>query len=340
VRFSLNPDYIRVSIGTAAVLGLVSMQLDAFPTTAYLMLYTTKRCRANCGFCPQARESQARSDALSRIFWPQFSLEDVKKRFESPENVKNLKRICIQVINYENFFEDLQGVINTFQEFKIPISVSVQPLSGNQMKTLYQSGVNRIGIPLDAATKTIFNQVKGKYMKSPYKWETHLESIKMAQSIFGSKNVSTHLIIGLGESELDAINFIENMVDSQVLPALFTFTPVKGASFENRSPPALFHYRKIQLARYLLINNICRFKDFAFNEKGELIKFGIPKDQIFEIIRTGQPFLTSGCPGCNRPFYNERPGSILFNYPKPLTEEEIKQTTDLFEENMQWTHGG
>jgi len=259
----------------------------------------------------------------------------VKRRFESSENVKSFKRICIQIINYENFFKDLLGVINAFQEFKIPISVSVQPLTENQMKTLYQSGVSRIGIPLDAATKTIFDQVKGKGMKSPYKWETHLESIKMAQSIFGSKNVSTHLIIGLGETELDAIKFIETMIDSQVLPALFTFTPVRGASFENRSPPTLFHYRKIQLARYLLINNICQFRDFAFNEKGELIKFGIPKDRLFEIIRTGKPFLTSGCSGCNRPFYNERPGTILFNYPQQLTEEEIKQVTDLFEANMQ-----
>jgi len=25
-------------------------------------------------------------------------------------------------------------------------------------------------------------------------------------------------------------------------------------------------------------------------------------------------FLTSGCPGCNRPFYNERP-SLIYNYP-------------------------
>ena len=25
-------------------------------------------------------------------------------------------------------------------------------------------------------------------------------------------------------------------------------------------------------------------------------------------------FLTSGCPGCNRPFYNERP-NLTYNYP-------------------------
>ena len=33
-------------------------------------------------------------------------------------------------------------------------------------------------------------------------------------------------------------------------------------------------------------------------------------------------FETSGCPGCNRPYYNERPGGMLYNYPRPLTAAE------------------
>jgi len=37
---------------------------------------------------------------------------------------------------------------------------------------------------------------------------------------------------------------------------------------------------------------------------------------------TGEPFRTSGCPDCNRPFYNERPSGPLYNYPRPLTTEE------------------
>jgi len=40
--------------------------------------------------------------------------------------------------------------------------------------------------------------------------------------------------------------------------------------------------------------------------------------------RGGEPFQTSGCTGCNRPYYNETPGEELYNYPKPLTTEETK----------------
>ncbi|MHA1649748.1 MAG: radical SAM protein [Candidatus Helarchaeota archaeon] len=331
----MPPEYIRVSIGTAVVLGLERMQLDAIPTTAYLMLYTESRCLANCGFCPQARESKARIDFLSRIVWPKFRLLEVKNAFESLSNANRFERICIQAINYVGFFNDLVGVIKTLNELDIPISVSVHPLKEMQLRELYELGVSRIGIPFDAATESLFNIVKGKEIKSPYKWEKYLETLKLAQSIFGKSNISTHLIIGLGETEFEAIKFLQEMIDLNILPALFAFTPIKGSHFEKKPRPTLFHYRKIQLARYLLLHKICRIENFSFNERGELVNFGISKDQLFEIIKAGTPFLTSGCPGCNRPYYNERPGEILYNYPKSLTNEEITGIIKLFEERLQ-----
>jgi len=329
----LIPEYIRVSVGTAAVLGLRQMQMDAIPTTAYLMLYTEKKCFGNCGFCPQARESEARSDALSRIFWPKFELSELKRAFEKLEVSKQFKRICVQAINYVGFFDDLAGIVKTLNGLQIPISVSVHPLTEQQMKNLRELGVNRIGIPFDTATQEIFYKVKGKGAKGPYKWEKYLESIEKARSIFGSNNVSTHLIIGLGETDYEAIKFMQDSIDSQVLVALFTFTPIKGTTFEANSRPNLFKYRKMQLARYLLLNKISHLNKFTFNEAGNLVSFGLEKEKIDDIIRSGMPFLTSGCPGCNRPYYNERPGETLYNYPRSLSSEEIDKIIDLFGEN-------
>jgi biotin synthase len=333
--FHLGLEYIRVSAGTAAVLGLMQMQLDAIPTTAYLMLYTEKRCLANCVFCPQARESKARPDALSRILWPKFKILEVKAAFETLPNPNPFERICIQAINYIGFFDDLVELIEVLREIGIPISVSVPPLKNEQMQRLKELGISRIGIPLDAATESLFYDIKGKGVKSPYKWENHVESIKGAQSIFGVGNVSTHLIIGLGEREFEAIEFLQEMIDSKVLPALFSFTPVKGTQFESKPRPSIKYYRKIQIARHLLLNQVCRIEDFTFNESGELINFGISKEQLSEIIQTGIPFLTTGCPGCNRPFYNERPGEILFNYPRSLIYDEISEISKCLEEFVQ-----
>ncbi len=331
---SLAPEYIRVSIGTAVILGLEQMQLDAQPTTAYLMLYTEGRCLANCGFCPQARESKARIDSLARIFWPKYQLPEVKKAFESLPESNIFERLCVQVINYAGFFEDLVGVINALNHFDIPISISVQPLKERQLNQLHQLGVDRVGIPLDAATKALFYGAKGIEAKGPYKWERNLENLRIAQKIFGNEKVSTHLIIGLGETEFEAVQFLQKMIDSHVLPALFTFTPIRGTRFEKMSRPSLFQYRKIQLARFLLLKRQCRIEDFSFNKEGDIIDFGRPMEQLKEVIHKGTPFLTSGCPGCNRPYYNERPGETLYNYPKQLNNHEINEILRLFQEKM------
>jgi len=46
-------------------------------------------------------------------------------------------------------------------------------------------------------------------------------------------------------------------------------------------------------------------------------------------LGTGEAFRTSGCPGCNRPYYNERPSGPFYNYPRGLTEEEARREARL-----------
>jgi len=70
------PEQIRVSLGSAIVLGLADAKLDAAPTTAYLMTHRQEKCTANCGFCPQARTSRTRADMLSRVSWPAYRTQE------------------------------------------------------------------------------------------------------------------------------------------------------------------------------------------------------------------------------------------------------------------------
>ena len=322
---------IRVSLGTAAILGLTSCKLDAIPTTAYLMTYIPRKCYANCAFCPQARESQTNAEFLSRIQWPIFSLKDVFKGFTSKQAKNTFKRICIQALNYPKLFEDLKQIIKKLRNSQnLPISLSIPPLKKNQLKELHDLGVNRVGIALDAATPEIFSKIKGIQNKGPYKWETHLEAIQEALKIFGPYNVTSHLIIGLGETEFEAISFFQNLFDLEISTGLFAFTPIEGTTLETNSQPSLESYRKIQLARYLIINKLTKINDFKFDVKGNITNFGIDSNKLFEIIHSGLPFLTSGCPNCNRPYYNERPGQELYNFPKTLSSQELQNIEKLF----------
>jgi biotin synthase len=50
---------------------------------------------------------------------------------------------------------------------------------------------------------------------------------------------------------------------------------------------------------------------------------------LLEALKDGEAFRTTGCPGCNRPFYNERPSGPFYNYPRPLKQNEIEQELKL-----------
>jgi biotin synthase-related radical SAM superfamily protein len=60
-------------------------------------------------------------------------------------------------------------------------------------------------------------------------------------------------------------------------------------------------------------------------ENGRVVDFGASHAQVCTAVNSGEPFRTSGCPGCNRPFYNESPRGPIYNYPKELGPEEIEE---------------
>ena len=320
------PEKIRVSVGSAIVLGLVKGKIDAKPTTAYLLTYHEQKCSANCLFCPQARGSSGRADMLSRVTWPVFPFVKVVEGIREAVKEGELKRVCIQALNYPTVFDDITSIASSIlSHAKVPISVSCQPLNREKLEKLRLIGVERVGIPLDAATREIFERVKGKLAGGPYIWERQIKALLEAVEVFGKGNVSTHLIVGLGETEEEMLFRIQWCIDNGIFPGMFAFTPIHGTPLEKLSQPPLDVYRRIQVGHYLITRKISRFKNFQFNEKGQVIDFGVEMKILEDIIETGEPFLTSGCPNCNRPYYNEKPGGPLYNFPRPLTKSEIEK---------------
>jgi biotin synthase-related radical SAM superfamily protein len=318
------PQQIRVSIGSAIVLGLLEGKLDAEPTTAYLMTYTTGKCTANCGFCPQAKSSHSNAELLSRISWPTFSTKNVLKRIENAVNDGKIRRVCIQALNYPNVFQHLVALVKIIkQHATVPVSISCQPLKGENIRRLAKAGVDRIGIALDAATKKLFNEVKGAVAGGPYNWKDQFRQLREGVEVFGKGNVSTHLIVGLGETEKEVVRTIQECVDMSVLPALFAFTPIRGTALENNPQPQVESYRRVQLARYLIVNGTARYENMRFDVDGRTTSFSVEKETLKRIVESGKPFLTSGCPDCNRPFYNEKPSGPIYNYPRNIRPEEI-----------------
>lgn len=325
------PEKIRVSLGSAIVLGLLKGKLDAMPTTAYLLTYRRDKCTANCGFCPQARGSHGRADMLSRVSWPVFPTRQMLNGVENAFKDGQIRRVCLQALNYPEVFMHLLALVKAFySRVKIPISISCQPLNRENMQRLAEAGAERIGIPLDAVTEELFDKVKGRSAGGPYVWEEQFKLLSEAVEIFGKDKVSTHLIVGLGETEKKMVEVVQRCVGIGVLPALFAFTPIPGTALENNSQPPVPAYRRVQLARHLICHGIVRYKDMHFDEKDCISDFSVNKEDLRNIIQTGEPFLTSGCPNCNRPYYNEKPSGPVYNYPRPLAKWEIAQIMEAF----------
>jgi len=288
------------------------------------MTYHGGKCAENCGFCPQARESKSSIQLLSRVTWPTYHLAEVVPALKNAVEKGKIGRVCIQALNFPGVFADLEAVVRKIKaQIPIAISVSCQPQTRTDIERLKSAGVDRLGIALDAATRTIFDRVKGNDAGGSYKWDTQFKLFSLAQSVFGKSNVSTHIIVGLGESEKEAVEIIQRCTDLGVLPALFAFTPIRGVAMEQYPPPSIKSYRRIQLARHLIVSGKTSAAKMSFNNQNEITGYGVPSEVINEAFIDGQAFCTSGCPDCNRPYYNEKPSGPIYNYPKKPSSEEI-----------------
>jgi len=306
------------------VLGLLQGKLDAAPTTAYLMTYKKGKCTANCAFCPQARSSKSSAELLSRVSWPAFPTSSVLTALGNGFKQGKIRRVCIQALNYPDVFAHLEALVRKIKrESAVPVSVSCQPLFRANIELLAKAGVDRIGIAVDAATEMLFNKVKGMGAGGSYSLDGQFGMLTESLAVFGRGNVSTHVIVGLGETEKEVAQMIQRCVDMTVLPALFAFTPIRGTALEKNLPPALESYRRVQLARYLIVGGIVRIEGMRFDDEGKISSFGLAKEALEEAVKSGEPFRTSGCRDCNRPFYNEKAGGPVYNYPGKLSPEEI-----------------
>ncbi len=306
---------VNVSIGTAAVLGLAGVAMDVAPTTAYLML--GGRCSMACAFCAQARTSHASALHLSRVTWPEFPLAETVNCLARAVERGAICRCCLQVTAGRGYYEQALAVVAAVKAgTDVPLDVAVLPPTLAHVAELIAAGVDHVGFGLDAASERVFQRVKGS------DWTRSLALIQESARHYPGR-VAVHLIVGLGETEREMVETIQTLHDWGVTVGLFAFTPVRGAEMADVPPPPLAVYRRMQVARHLVAGGLARVGDFFFSPEGCLTGFG-PAD-LPTLLADGVAFQTSGCPDCNRPYYNERPAGPLYNYPRPLSLAEIQR---------------
>ena len=293
---------IRASLGTLVVAGLENAKVDALPTIGYVMLDSSHGCEGTCAFCPQSMVASSSKELLSRITWPETDLETLAASLAKA----GTKRVCVQTVIKENFMNETKEVVKTLHEHGLNVSVSITPVPLRYLKELRDLGTDYLGVGLDAASPRIARTVN-----KPYPWNRYWEFIKDGVKVFGEGHVVTHIIVGLGETPEELLETIERARDLGSEVSLFAFTPVRGTPmYGTRNPPNIRYYRFAQLATHLIMEGE-DWRSFT------IFKNGLPyiKYDYLDMDRIVKCVVVRGCPGCNRPFYNESPRKQMFNYP-------------------------
>jgi biotin synthase-related radical SAM superfamily protein len=254
--------------------------------------------------------------ALSRVNWPSWPESEVLQAVEEAHDQGRVERCCVQATASPESLHRIKEIAARLGG-RMAVSASVVA-SVDHVAELLDAGVERVGLSLDAVNEETYRRVKGGDLSRS------LSNIEEAAARFPGR-ITTHLMVGLGETEDEMVRMMALLLSWRVTPSLFAFTPIRGTAMESVSPPPLDRYRRIQAARHLLVHGVSSLGDFHFSGGGRITYFGLPASELETVLGSGRAFRTSGCPGCNRPYYNEPPRGPLYNFPRPPSASEARQ---------------
>lgn len=329
-----SPEYVQISTAAAMTLGIMPGTMHRCGCTRCLNLLLTypEGCRANCAYCGLARHREAERDYADRNFirvdWPAVPMERIVDIVARDGAASPFHRMCISMITHPRSDQDTVDVLRAWTRrinpATIPVSILSNPttMSRDDVVRLKDLGADIFTVAIDAATPEIFDRTRGKGVQSPHKWQKYWDILLAARAVFGPQKFGAHIIIGMGESEFEALQLVQRLVDLGGHSHMFCFFPEKGSLMDHLPPTPRDQWRRVQLARYLIDYAGVRVEQMRFDENGRVADFGLPRAELDTVINAGIAFRTSGCPGkfrddlsaCDRP-YGDSPPSDIASFP-------------------------
>ncbi len=355
-----SPEHVRLSSAAAMTLGLKGGRFHRHAKLHCLNILLTydDGCLGKCAYCglSGARRTPEAERSFIRVDWPTHSMDEVLARMkpapgalarptESPApncaGPTEIERVCISMVTRRRAVDDVKTVSRRIREVTdVPISFLVAPtlVPDEEYAAFKEAGAGWIGIAVDAATPELFERHRGAGVSGPHRWDRYWESVRAALDVFGEGRVGLHLVVGLGETEREMIEVIQRARDLGAPTHLFSVFPEDGSALADGAQPSAGHYRRVQLARFLIDEGFGCAREMSFDEAGRVTGFGVDDAALDEVIASGLPFRTSGCPGrtvgdvcgrsievaaCNRPYANCRPGDAIRNFPFQPDEDDV-----------------
>ncbi|MFX0133797.1 MAG: radical SAM protein [Candidatus Hodarchaeota archaeon] len=206
---------------------------DCLATTVYQKcIYWAKNLQ--CKFCGIELSFRESDTILKKT--PSQILEVLLKGLEE----KRVKHVTLttgtlqnreeEVVLYSEILEELKSNV------KVPIHIQLEPATGKNLEKLASLGLDTIGIHIENFDENVRRRVcPGKYKSANI--DLYKKSWKEAVEIFGEAQVSSYVIIGLGEDDDSTIKGSEWLIRNGIIPFIVPIKPIIGTFFENFSPP-------------------------------------------------------------------------------------------------------
>ena len=333
----ISPDYVRISMAAAMELGLKRGRFMGGCGCGCINLLQSYpvSCAANCAYCGLARERPgvAEEKSFIRVGWPLYPTDLVADKIADKEAAGGVGRVCISQVQDRRAYPDLIDIAGRIHQKApaVPISalVSATTLDEDKLVAIRQSGVDIIGVGLDAATEELFYNTRGRGARGPHDWGHHWKIIRAARRLFGPMKVNCHVVVGLGETDRDLVDLIFRLKAGQIACYLFSFNPEPGTAMQDVPRAPIHRLRRIQLIKHLIEQGELPASAVTFDGGGAVVGIDAPEADLRTAVDGGIPFMTDGCPdrsgkvACNRPYGSYRPGEEYRDYPFLPGREDI-----------------
>jgi putative N-acetyltransferase (TIGR04045 family) len=108
------------------------------------------------------------------------------------------------------------------------------PITGSQMEMLREDGVATIGIHLESFDPAVLKELAP--CKASIPLEEYIRAWEEAVRVFGKNQVSSFLLMGLGETPESLLDGCERLASIGVYPYLVPFRPIPGTPLAHRKP--------------------------------------------------------------------------------------------------------
>ena len=119
----------------------------------------------------------------------------------------------------------------------LPIQIQVMPpLSRESLRLLKDAGANTIGIHIESFDPEVLSEMAPA--KASLGMEVYLKAWEEAVDIFGPNQVTSYLIVGLGEDDKSVLSGVNMLSSLGVYPYVVPLRPIPGTSLGYLRPPS------------------------------------------------------------------------------------------------------